>query len=328
MTASMNAYPCPVCGAGANLATGCPGCGRAPDPAAAEVIRLGAEIAVLGGRVEQARQAYLGLDAALRQLRRRRDALAQQVRSAATASARGPATASARGPATASARGHVAGDRRGPMAGAVRGPVVSVPGAPGGSVAAGSPAAPATDRVRPEASTRTVQNVLFILGGLLVGTAAIVFTVVAWATVGVGGRALILGTLTGLALAAPLLAQWRGLTATAETFAAIGLLLVVLDGYAGWSVDLFGVAGWPAARYAALVFGVGAVVAGGYHRLTRLAAPAFAGLLLVQPVIPLLAYDAGLGAAGWALALAVLAVVNLGMTRGRGGDGPADHAAR
>ncbi|MEO3925930.1 hypothetical protein ABGB07_18975 [Micromonosporaceae bacterium B7E4] len=285
MTASANAYPCPVCGAGADLASGCPGCGRAPDPTAAEVIRLGAEIAALGGRVERARQAYLSLDAALWQLRRRRDALAEQVRVAA-ASARVPAAGG--------------------------------PGAPAAVAASGPAAPPAPAPVRPEASTRTVQNVLFILGGLLVGTAAIVFTMVAWATVGVAGRALILGTLTGLALAAPLLAQRRGLTATAETFAAIGLLLVVLDGYAGWTVDLFGVAGWPAVRYAALVLGVGALVAGGYHRLTRLAAPAFAGLLLAQPVIPLLAYDAGFGAAGWTLALAGLATVNLSLTRGCG----------
>ena len=34
----------------------------------------------------------------------------------------------------------------------------------------------------------------------------------------------------------------RSLTATAETFAAVGLLLVLLDGYAAWSVNLFGVA--------------------------------------------------------------------------------------
>ncbi|GIG85962.1 hypothetical protein Pen02_08980 [Plantactinospora endophytica] len=283
-----------MCGAGADLATGCPGCGRAPDPKAAEVIRLGVEIAELGGRVAQARQAYLSLDAALWQLRQRRDTLAGQVRSAASAATR-PA--------------------------AVPTPAVV---APGPNPAAGIRAVPADSPVRPEASTRTVQNVLFVLGGLLLGTAAIVFAVVAWATVGVAGRALILGTLTGLALAAPLLAQRRGLTATAETFAAVGLLLVVLDGYAGWSVDLFGVAGWPAARYAALVLGVGAVVAGGYHRLTRLDAPWFAGLLLAQPVVPLLAYDAGFGAGGWALALAGLAVLDLVLTRGRGGDGSAD----
>ncbi|MBF9134571.1 hypothetical protein I0C86_37430, partial [Plantactinospora sp. S1510] len=76
MTASANAYPCPVCGAGADLATGCRGCGRTPDPVAAEVIRLDAEIVALVPRVEQARQAYLGLDSSLRQIRQRRETLA------------------------------------------------------------------------------------------------------------------------------------------------------------------------------------------------------------------------------------------------------------
>ena len=58
----------------------------------------------------------------------------------------------------------------------------------------------------PEASTRTVQNLLFVLGGVLLGTAAVVFTAVAWTQFGVGGRAAILGVLTLLALAAPAVA--------------------------------------------------------------------------------------------------------------------------
>ena len=56
-----------------------------------------------------------------------------------------------------------------------------------------SPAAPAAARLRPpplgaapEAKPVTVQNLLFVLGGLLVGAAAIVFTGVAWATYGAG----------------------------------------------------------------------------------------------------------------------------------------------
>ena len=36
-----------------------------------------------------------------------------------------------------------------------------------------------------ETSTRAVQSVLFVLGGLLLGTAAVVFTAVAWAAFGV-----------------------------------------------------------------------------------------------------------------------------------------------
>jgi hypothetical protein len=162
-----------------------------------------------------------------------------------------------------------------------------------------------------EASTRTVQNILFILGGLLVGTAAVIFTVVAWGSVGVAGRAVILAALTALALAAPPLATWRRLTATAETFAALGLLLVVLDGFAAWSVNLFGVADWPTTRYAALAGGVSAAVAAGYGVATRLATPWFAAFLVAQPVLPLLAVEARLGATGWALVLAAVAAADL-----------------
>lgn len=307
VSGSETIYPCPVCGAGADLVRGCPRCGRGPDPIAAEVIRLNAEIAGLVGRVEQARQTYLGLTATLRQRQQRRAELAARVQAMVLAErTRVGARPTDTGPAAPA-----------PVAGGVS--------APHHPPAAGA-AAPAP--VRPEASTRTVQNLLFILGGLLLGTAAVVFTAVAWATVGVAGRALILAGLTTLALAAPLLARRRGLTATAETFAAIGLLLVVLDGYAGWAVDLFGVHDWPRARYAALVGGASAAVAAGYRRLTRLAAPWYAGVLLLQTVPPLLAIDAGFGAAGWSLVLAGLAAANLTMPRGRGGDGPAGRGER
>jgi len=184
--------------------------------------------------------------------------------------------------------------------------------APAGSpTPAGSPpVGPPPPRV-PETSTRTVQNVLFILGGLLLGTAAIVFTAVAWATFGVGGRATILAVVTALALAAPLLALRRGLTATAETFAGLGLLLVVLDGYAAWYVDLFGVRSLPATRYAGLVCAVTAVVAAGYRALTRLVGPTFAAILAAQPVLLLVAAEWHPGAAGWSMVAAGVAALNL-----------------
>jgi hypothetical protein len=258
-------YPCPACGAWANLSAGCPGCGRAPEPIAAEVIRLDGEIVALTGQVEQARRAYTALTVTLGDTRRRRDELAAQVRALA-----------------------FVGRRAEP------------PAAP-------PPAAP----VRPEASARAVQNLLFVLGGLLLCTAAIVFMVVTWAVVGVAGRAAILAVITGLALATPPLTKRRGLTATAETFAVVGLLLVVLDGYAAWTVNLFGVADWSGTYYAALVWGVSAAVAAGYERLTRLAAPWFAALVLVQPVLPLLAYNLRPGPAGWSLVFAASAGLNL-----------------
>ena len=275
-------YPCPACGASANLVTGCSGCGLRPYPPAAEVVRLDRQIGVLDREVEQARQTYQGLLTRLDETRRRRADLAAGIR--------------ARFPAPAQPR---------PV------PVAPAPG-------------------RPETSTRTVQGLLFVLGGLLLGTAAIVFTAVAWASVGVAGRALILAAFTALALAVPLVTVRRGLRGTAETFAAVGLLLVLLDGYAAWTVNLAGVAGWPETRYAGLVGAVSAAVAAGYARLSRLTVPWFAALLVAQPVLPLLAVASRPSAAGWALILTVVALGDLMVVvalRRRGGVAGAGAAA-
>ncbi|MBQ0901739.1 SCO7613 C-terminal domain-containing membrane protein [Micromonospora sp. U21] len=285
-------YPCPACGAPADLSAGCAGCRRPPDPIAAEVVRLGREVARLGPEVERARRTYAELAGRLAASSRRRDELAAIVRAGLAASVTGR-PASFTGPGTPSGSG-----------------VLNEPGLPAPGAA--------------ETSTRTVQGLLFVLGGLLLGTAAVVFTAVAWAAVGVGGRALILAAVTALALAAPLLAVRRGLRGTAETFAAVGLLLVVLDGYAAWSVDLAGVAGWPGSRYAALVGGASAAVAAAYARWSRLTGPWFAALLAAQPVLPLLAVEARPGPGGWALVLLGVALLDLAVLAGlRNGGGRA-----
>lgn len=224
-------YPCPACGAPADLSTGCAGCRRPPDPVAAEVVRLGREVAQLAPEVERARRTYVELAGRLAASTQRRAELAARVRAGLAASVAVRPT-----PFTGPTPFQGPGTPAGP---GVPAPVGTGSAAPGAA----------------ETSTRTVQGLLFVLGGLLLGTAAVVFTAVAWAAVGVGGRALILAAVTALVLAAPLLAVRRGLHGTAETFAAVGLLLVVLDGYAAWSVDLAGVAGWPGSRYAALVGG-------------------------------------------------------------------------
>ncbi|MEU8026975.1 hypothetical protein AB0B88_32750, partial [Micromonospora haikouensis] len=84
-------YPCPACGAPADLSVGCRRCGRAPDPTAAEVIRLDREIVVLSGRAEQARRAYLELVEAVRSAQVRRADLAARVRAATPVGAPRPA---------------------------------------------------------------------------------------------------------------------------------------------------------------------------------------------------------------------------------------------
>ncbi|MFI7213921.1 SCO7613 C-terminal domain-containing membrane protein [Micromonospora maritima] len=288
-------YPCPGCGAPADLVAGCRGCGRPPYPPAAEVVRLDREIAALTPRVEAARVAYQELAGRLSTVRQARAALAARIRLEIPA----PRPVAAPAPAVA-----------GPPAVRPLPPVA--PTRPGGA----------------ETSTRAVQGLLFVLGGLLLGTAAVVFTAVAWAAFGVAGRALILLAVTVVALAAPLVARARGLRGTAETIAAVGLLLVLLDGYAAWSVNLFGVAGWPGSRYAALVAAVGALVAAGYGRLSRLTGPWFAAWLAAQPALPLAVAAARPGAAGWALVLTALALGDLVVVvalrrRGQAGSTPA-----
>ncbi|MFG1915414.1 SCO7613 C-terminal domain-containing membrane protein [Micromonospora sp. NPDC048898] len=283
-------YPCPACGAPADLSAGCTGCRRAPDPIAAEVFLLGREVARLEPEVERARRAYAELAGRLSATSRRRAELAAVVRAGLAASV-----------VTRQA------SLVGPVASA--GPVGTAGAAPGAA----------------ETSTRTVQGVLFVLGGLLLGTAAVVFTAVAWAAVGVAGRASILAAVTALLLGVPLLVVRRGLRGTAETFAAVGLLLVVLDGYAAWSVDLAGVAGWPGSRYAALVGGASAAVAVAYGRWSGLTGPWFAALVAAQPVVPLLAVGAEPDAAGWALVLLAVALLDLAVLvalRGRVGVAP------
>ncbi|GAA1807104.1 hypothetical protein HC028_20495 [Planosporangium flavigriseum] len=269
-------YPCPACNSPANLATGCPGCGRGPDPEAAEVMRLGGAIERLAGEVERARQGYAEAVERLRDAQLRRNELAARVRASVT----------------------------------VQQTPAPVPAAP---MPAPEPAP--TPSARPEASTRTTQNVLFILGGLLLASAAIVFTAVAWARFGVVGRASILGVVTALTLAAPPVALLRRLSGTAETFAALGLLLVLLDGYAAWYVNLAGVHAMRPATYAGVVCATTACVALGYGVVTRLTGPRFLALVVAQPVLPLFVLHAGFGMAGWAGVLTVLAAANLAVAR-------------
>ncbi|MEK8109483.1 hypothetical protein NKG94_42800 [Micromonospora sp. M12] len=80
-------YPCPACGAPADLSTGCTGCRRPPDPIAAEVVRLGREVAELEPAVERARRAYTELAGRLSAVSRRRAELAAVVRAGLAASA-------------------------------------------------------------------------------------------------------------------------------------------------------------------------------------------------------------------------------------------------
>ncbi len=255
-----------------------------PGTDAEELARLDTQIATLTERLEQMRQTFVATDAALRATQqRRRDVYARLT---------------------------LGDDQRQPGSPS-QAAMPSPPSEPESPAQAGAPFHPG-----PEASTRTVQNVLFVLGGLLLGTAAIVFTAVAWSRYGVTGRAVILAVVTALALLTPPIALWRRLTATAETFAAVGLLLVVLDGYAAWYVNLFGVQSIPATRYSGMVAIVTAGVALAYRLGTRLMGPGLVALAAVQPVLPLLLAGESLGVAEWSLVFAAVALLDLGLLWG------------
>lgn len=141
---------------------------------------------------------------------------------------------------------------------------------------------------RKDFSPKTAQNLLLGLGGLLLVVAAVVFTVVSWGHIGIGGRAVILAGVTVLTLATPRLLVGRGLTATAETIAMLGVALLFLDGYAARRVGLAGADGLSPLDYAALLLGLVALVMAGYSRLLPLRLPLPVAIVLAQFPLPLL----------------------------------------
>ncbi|WP_328745668.1 hypothetical protein OHT57_09655 [Streptomyces sp. NBC_00285] len=160
---------------------------------------------------------------------------------------------------------------------------------------------------RPEASRPSVQNLLLVLGGVLLTVAAMVFTLVSWGHLGITGRALVLGAVTAAALGAPLLLLKRELRSTAETVAGLGLALTVLDAYA-----LHGAAlpHTPGAAYTAVASALLAGLWTAYGLLPRAAGlrlPRPAALVAAQLPLFFWAIAADAGAYGLTTALLVTA---------------------
>ncbi|MEV0978384.1 hypothetical protein [Streptomyces sp. NPDC049915] len=158
-----------------------------------------------------------------------------------------------------------------------------------------------------EASAPRVQNLLLLLGGLLLTIAAIAFTLVSWGHLGITGRSLVLGAVTVAALAAPLPLLGRGLRSTAEAVAGLALALTVLDAYALHEAALTGVDG---TAYAAGASAVLAAVWTGYGLLPRTAVlrlPRPAALAAAQLPLLLWATAADAGRYGITAALLVTA---------------------
>jgi hypothetical protein len=181
---------------------------------------------------------------------------------------------------------------------------------PGGRPSGGQPRAN-----QPEASTREVQNILLGLGALLLGVAAVAFAAVAISSQDDFSRVAILLTATALMLVAPPVVARRGLTATAETIAAVGLLLVPLNGYAVWAIDRVWTSGLSGTVFAGLTCLLTAAIGWVYGTATGLHVGRYATVLVGQPVLPLLAYEWINGATGLALVLAAVAAINLILAR-------------
>lgn len=170
---------------------------------------------------------------------------------------------------------------------------------------------------RPRMSRHAVQNVLLLLGGALLAVAAIVFTVVSWGNPTIRAGILIVVTAATLAVAWPLVR--RGLDATAETIAFVGLALVPLDAVSVINaVHAYGPAepnsGYSVVSVAsATTWAVGtALIAAGwalYGRLAPLHLPRPTAIVIAQIPFPLAAI--AVGPTPTSLALALLATAAL-----------------
>ncbi|MGW6981976.1 SCO7613 C-terminal domain-containing membrane protein [Streptomyces sp. NPDC054932] len=170
---------------------------------------------------------------------------------------------------------------------------------PGPAPVRWGPAAPAGPAK--ETSAPSAQNVLLTLGAVLLAVAALAFTLVSWGSMGIAGRSAVLAAVTAAALGAPVLLLRRGLRSTAESVAAVALLLTVLDAYAVYAVGLSDVDGTGYAAGAAAV--LAAVWAAYGSGLRKLRIPLPAAVLAAQFPLPLAALAAQPGPLelGWAL---------------------------
>ncbi|TXS03545.1 hypothetical protein EAO73_23005 [Streptomyces sp. col6] len=160
----------------------------------------------------------------------------------------------------------------------------------------------------PPAPARGAQNVLLVLGGLLLTVAALAFTLVSWGDMGIGGRSAVLTAVTAGALVAPATLLRRGLSATAEALAALASVLMVLDAYAVHEVAMPDADG---AGYTATAATVLAVLWAAYGLLLdRLRLPLPLAVFTAQLPLVLWAWAAGAGPLWFAAALLVTAALD------------------
>lgn len=174
----------------------------------------------------------------------------------------------------------------------------------GTPASSGSPSALPAPPVR----TRSAQNVLLTLGGLLLAIAAIAFTLVSWGQMGIGGRSAVLTAVTVAALSAPAMLLRRGLSSTAEALGALASVLMVLDAVALYLVAVPDTGGL---GYAAVASAVLAVLWAAYGLLLdRLRLPLPLAVVSAQLPLVLWAWAAEADALVFSVALLATAALD------------------
>lgn len=151
--------------------------------------------------------------------------------------------------------------------------------APGAGLA-GAPAVAGAMGRRRDSFGRAMAHLLLAAGGIMLGLAVIAFTVANWARLGPAGRVAILLAATVAVLAAPVVLARRQLRATAESVAAVGLVLTLADAYLIYR--LIAPVPGDGAGYAAMTSAAMALAWLAYGRLVRLGAPVLGAIMIAQ----------------------------------------------
>ncbi|MEV8226589.1 hypothetical protein AB0P41_11100 [Streptomyces sp. NPDC079167] len=195
-------------------------------------------------------------------------------------------------------------DRRAWLVAALRAPAAPTP-FPAPAARAQTPAVP----YAPSAPAHGTQNVLLVLGGLLLTVAAIAFTLFSWGEMGIAGRSAVLAAVTAGALVAPALLLARKLPSTGEAVAALALVLTVLDAVALHAVAAPGADGLVFSAVASAVLAAVWTLYG--LLLGRLRVPLPAAVVAGQLPLVLTAWAAGATATGFGWALLVTAAADV-----------------
>jgi hypothetical protein len=173
-------------------------------------------------------------------------------------------------------------------------PMTWPPAAVGAPASAPTPAVPPAPRApAPEWTRRKVQNLLLSLGVGLLAVAAVVFLVVSWKVLGIGGRAAVMTGCTLLAGGGAALADRRGLKSSAEAVSLLTVGLALLDAWGARSAGLGGLDDVDGLVYWAAALAVVAMLAAATAIVVPTRSLLVAAAVQGQLPVPLLAIHIG-----------------------------------